>query len=162
MIFMHSYLVNLLVGGVIGWYPGQPELEDGPETAPEPLARDGSAAPSYRVAGSVGAGASINPVSVPSVLKKLQKWGDYESVGAQVLPTKFIPMKVGAAGHAASQHRLTFHFGVVQTRARRRPEQSREQGCGGCHSSGDVVQEEEHGWRQPQWLSSGDRGRRDS
>jgi hypothetical protein len=28
------------------------------------------------------------------VLTKLQKWGDYASVGFQVLHTKFIPMKV--------------------------------------------------------------------
>lgn len=30
---------------------------------------------------------------VPTVLTKLQKWGDYHSVGDTVLPTKFIPMK---------------------------------------------------------------------
>lgn len=31
--------------------------------------------------------------STPTVLSKLQKWGDYASVGEPVKPTKFIPMK---------------------------------------------------------------------
>lgn len=30
---------------------------------------------------------------VPTVLTKLQKWGDYESTGAPVAPTRFVPMK---------------------------------------------------------------------
>eukprot|EP00879_Flechtneria_rotunda_P018145 GHRR01019031.1.p1 GENE.GHRR01019031.1~~GHRR01019031.1.p1 ORF type:complete len:191 (+),score=41.24 GHRR01019031.1:256-828(+) len=30
---------------------------------------------------------------VPTVLTKLQKWGDYESFGQPVWPTRFIPMK---------------------------------------------------------------------
>lgn len=30
---------------------------------------------------------------VPSVLRKLQKWGDYESFGTPVWPSRFVPMK---------------------------------------------------------------------
>jgi hypothetical protein len=52
---------------------------------------------------------------VPTVLKKLQKWGDYESFGQPVWPTKFIPMKTPLSHEIldnwqlpeAPKHRLT-------------------------------------------------------
>jgi hypothetical protein len=34
-----------------------------------------------------------NSAHVPSVLSKLQKWGDYASFGEPVQPSRFIPMK---------------------------------------------------------------------
>lgn len=34
---------------------------------------------------------------VPTVLTKLQKWGDYDSVGEPVWPTRFVPMKTPLA-----------------------------------------------------------------
>ena len=36
---------------------------------------------------------AVTADNVPTVLSKLQKWGDYESYGEPVFPSKFIPMK---------------------------------------------------------------------
>lgn len=52
---------------------------------------------------------------MPTVLTKLQKWGDYESFGEPVWPTKFIPMKTPLSHEIldnwqlpeAPKHRLT-------------------------------------------------------
>ncbi|GLC33354.1 hypothetical protein PLESTB_000342300 [Pleodorina starrii] len=110
-----------------GWYPGQPELEDEPATAPEQLAKEADGAiKGHQVARLVAAGAAIvNPLGVPTVLTKLQKWGDYESVGAQVLPTKFIPMKTPLSAEildswslpSQPKHRLTVPEMVAQQAA---------------------------------------------
>ena len=35
----------------------------------------------------------VTDTNVPTVLSKLQKWGDYESYGEPVGPSRFIPMK---------------------------------------------------------------------
>ncbi len=55
-------------------YAGQPETAE-PETAALPA----EAAPTSQ--------------HVPTVLTKLQKWGDYETFGEPVWPSRFIPMK---------------------------------------------------------------------
>lgn len=118
---------------VVGWYPGQPELED--ESGTEGVAAGdnssispGSSVPLPGVASSQSNAAFANEgpadglgaapgqeaaaradgpahgaqkqkgaTSMPSVLTKLQKWGDYASVGGQVVPTRFIPMKASRA-----------------------------------------------------------------
>jgi mRNA-capping enzyme len=37
--------------------------------------------------------AAVSATNVPTVLSKLQKWGDYASYGEPVAPSRFIPMK---------------------------------------------------------------------
>ena len=36
---------------------------------------------------------AVTENNVPTVLSKLQKWGDYASYGEPVAPSRFIPMK---------------------------------------------------------------------
>ena len=43
---------------------------------------------------------------VPSVLRKLQKWGDYDSFGTPVWPSKFVPMKTPLAKSILSDWKL--------------------------------------------------------
>ncbi len=124
------------VACVVGWYPGQPELEDESGTEGVAAADNSSISPGSSVPlpgvtssqsnaalGSEGAVDGLGPApgpeaaprsdgthkhrattSVPSVLTKLQKWGDYASVGCQVVPTRFIPMK--ASGTIGVVHGL--------------------------------------------------------
>lgn len=72
------------------WYPGQPE------TSPLGM-MNGEAAPAAAGAAALQAPLVLpGPAEdhVPTVLTKLQKWGDYESVGlGPVAPSRFIPMK---------------------------------------------------------------------
>ncbi|KAG2441038.1 hypothetical protein HXX76_003891 [Chlamydomonas incerta] len=80
-----------------------------------------AAAAAAAMAGGGGGGdaararAPAAAVSVPTVLGKLQKWGDYVAVGAPVAPTKFVPMKTPLSTEildswslpAQPKHRLT-------------------------------------------------------
>ncbi|EFJ44707.1 hypothetical protein VOLCADRAFT_118653, partial [Volvox carteri f. nagariensis] len=110
-----------------GWYPAQPECQDEPEPAAEPLSPSGDAAKRHSVLRFGGAVSGLFgiPASVPTVLTKLQKWGDYESVGRQVLPTKFIPMKTPLSAEILNswslpsqpKHRLTVPEMVAQQAA---------------------------------------------
>lgn len=69
-----------------------------------------------RTAPGAAAAAPSGPAShVPTVLTKLQKWGDYHSYGEPVWPTRFIPMKTPLSAEIldhwqlpeAPKHRLT-------------------------------------------------------
>lgn len=71
------------------WYAGQPETDGGSQ--------------------------GDHPPGVPTVLTKLQKWGDYEAYGHPVAPSRLIPMKTPLAQAilddwrlpVAPRHRLT-------------------------------------------------------
>lgn len=78
----------------------------------KPAAGDAAPGPAAPPAAAAPAGPGSH---VPTVLKKLQKWGDYESFGQPVWPTKFIPMKTPLSHEIldnwqlpeAPKHRLT-------------------------------------------------------
>lgn len=85
-----------------GWYEGQPETADAADAAdqlspPAPAAGTESFPQQADSAQSTAATAAAPAPSagshVPTVLTKLQKWGDYQSFGEPVFPTRFIPMK---------------------------------------------------------------------
>lgn len=106
-------------------YEGQPETADAEEVLPpsppaaaaddqhslQPASQlPATEAPAGPAAAAVPAGSHV-----PTVLTKLQKWGDYESFGEPVWPTKFIPMKTPLSHEIldnwqlpeAPKHRLT-------------------------------------------------------
>jgi hypothetical protein len=76
-----------------GWYEGQPETAEEAE-------QGGGGEPGLEVSTAAGAtqqqqstpGATAH-THVPTVLTKLQKWGDYASFGEPVGPSRFVPMK---------------------------------------------------------------------
>lgn len=92
------------------WYEGQPETADegAAEQAGSPAQPDAEAHAQAQAASAGGSQPSAQQQStaavpapapstagshVPTVLTKLQKWGDYASFGEPVAPTRFIPMK---------------------------------------------------------------------
>lgn len=67
--------------------------------------------------------------STPTVLNKLQKWGDYAAMGFPIEPTKFIPMKTPLSADILSnwslpgdpRHRLTVSDMLEVQRSHGRP-----------------------------------------
>lgn len=99
-------------------YEGQLETADAADaTALTPDTGAAAAAPPpLGAAAEQSAGEAKPPGShVPTVMTKLQKWGDYESFGEPVWPTNFIPMKTPLSHEIldnwqlpeAPKHRLT-------------------------------------------------------
>ena len=87
-------------------YPGQPELATPPSTAAPPSAAAAAAAGAGADAAAAAAGAAAAgaapaapppppaaAAALPTVLTKLQKWGDYEPFGQPVGPSHLVPMK---------------------------------------------------------------------